>query len=204
MAGGSSSTFCPSSSIGRWAGRTGIQFPGPPRDTALLLGALILVPGVALTAFLLIRARAVLIGGLIALGTTILMGVGMYLSDSWCPNIYSNTCHGTTVIQAFIVAPPLLGTVLFGMMFGRRHGLRPFSVSSAVLAVIVVASFVYLRATAASSPLDGDDFFFFYWLWPFGAIVFIVLLAIPALLGVALGAIRDRHGRALAGSTADA
>ena len=108
------------------------------------------------------------------------------------------------MIQAFIVAPPLLGTFLFGMMFGRRRGLRPSSVSSAVLAVVVVASFVYLPAAAASSPVDGDDFFFFYWLWPFGAIVFIVLLAIPALLGVAVGAIRDRHGRALAGSTADA
>jgi hypothetical protein len=179
--------------------------PGPPRDTALLLGALMLVPGIALTAFLLVRARAVLIGSLIALGTAILMGVGMYLSDSWCPNIYLDTCHGTTVIQAFLVAPPLLGTVLFGMMFGRRRGLRPSSVNSAVLAVIVVASLVYLPAAAASSPVDGDlFFFFFYWLWPLGAIAFIVLLAIPALLGVALGAIRDRRGSALVGSTADA
>lgn len=185
-------------------GQDGNPVPGPPRDTALLLGALMLVPGIALTAFVLIRARAVLIGSLIALGTTILMGVGMYLSDSWCPNIYLDTCHGTTVIQAFIVAPPLVGTVLFGMMFGRRRGLRSSSVSSAVLAVIVVASFVYLPAAAASSPVDGDDFLFFYWLWPFAAIVFIVLLAIPALVGVALGAIRDRHGTALAGSTADA
>jgi hypothetical protein len=185
-------------------GQDGNPVPGPPRDTALLLGALMLVPGIALTAFLLVRARAVLIGSLIALGTAMLMSVGGYLSDSWCPNRYLDTCHGTTVIQAFIVAPPLVGTVLFGMTFGRRRGLRPSSVSSAVLAVIVVASFVSLPAAAASSPVDGDVFFVFYWLWPLGAIAFLALLAIPALLGVAVGAIRQPRGRALAGSTADA
>jgi hypothetical protein len=172
-------------------GQDGNPVPGPPRDTALLLGVLMLVPGIALTAFLLVRARAVLIGSLLALGTAILMGVGIYLSDSWCPNRYLDTCHGTTVIQAFMVAPPLIGTVLFGVMFGRRRGLRPSSATSAVLAVIVVASFVFLPSAAASSPVDGD-FFLLYWLWPFGAIVFIVYLAIPALLGVALGAMR-RH-----------
>ena len=172
-------------------GQDGNPVPGPPRDTALLLGALMLVPGIALTAFLLVRARAVLIGTLIALGTAILMGVGVYLSDSWCPNRYLDTCHGTTVIQAFIVAPPLIGTVLFGVMFGRRRGLRPTSATSAVLAVIVVGSLVFLPAVAVSSPVDGDNFLF-YWLWPPVTIVFAVLLAIPALLGVALGAMQ-RH-----------
>jgi hypothetical protein len=177
--------------------------PGPPRDTALLLGALMLVPGIALTAFLLLRARAVLIGSLIALGTAIPMAVGMYLSDSWCPNIYLDTCHGTNVVTGLFVVPPLIGTVVFGMLFGQRRGLRVSSVASAALAVIVIVSFIYLPTAAASSPVDGDDFLLFM-IWPFTALFLTVLLALPSVIGVALGSTRSSRRNPVPGPTPDA
>jgi hypothetical protein len=185
-------------------GQDGNPVPGPPRDTALLLGVLMLVPGTALTTFLFVRARAVLIGILITLGTAIPMVVAMYLSDSWCPNIYAlDNCHGTNVITGLMVVPPLIGTALFGIVFGRRRGLRLSSGASAALAVIVIASFIYLPTAAASSPADGDDFFMYYWLWPFVALLLMVFLALPAAIGVVIGSTWKQPRPAVPGRAAE-
>ncbi len=185
-------------------GQDGNPVPGPPRDTALLLGALMLVPGITLTAFLLVRARAVLIGSLIALGTAIPMVVAMYLSDSWCPNIYAiDNCHGTTILTGLMVVPPLIGTALYGIVFGRRRGLRPSSGASAALAVIVITLIIYLPTAAASSPADGNDFFLYYWFWPFVAILLMVFLALPAAIGVVIGSTWKQPGPAVPGRAAE-
>jgi hypothetical protein len=194
-------------SVADWpmGGQDGNPVPGPPRDTALLLGALMLVPWAALTTFLFVRARAVLIGILITLGTAIPMVAAMYLSDSWCPNIYDlDNCHGTTVITGLMVVPPIIGTALFGIVFGRRRGLRLSSGASAALAVIVITSFIYLPTAAASSPVDGDDFFMYYWLWPFVALLLMVFLALPAAIGVIIGSTWKQPRPAVPGRAAEA
>jgi hypothetical protein len=194
-------------SVADWpmGGQDGNPVPGPPRDTALLLGALMIVPWAALTTFLFVRARAVLIGILITLGTAIPMVAAMYLSDSWCPNIYDlDNCHGTTVITGLMVVPPIIGTALFGIVFGRRRGLRLSSGASAALAVIVITSFIYLPTAAASSPVDGDDFFMYYWLWPFVALLLMVFLALPAAIGVIIGSTWKQPRPAVPGRAAEA
>jgi hypothetical protein len=101
------------------------------------------------------------------------------------------------------VVPPLIGTALFGIVFGRRRGLRLSSIASAALAIFVITSFIYLPTAAASSPVDGDDFFM-YWLWPFFAFPLMIYLALPAAIGVVIGSTWKQQRPAVPGRAAEA